>query len=96
VRWSALASKAGETYRIDRGEFTLDSLDGQTQAVQDLAAVDAAIRALRESAVAEYTMGARTVRKLDLPVLHAERNRLATRVRAERNGTAFVRHVGMF
>lgn len=90
VRWTALASKGDETYVVDRGEVLLESLDGVTQAKRDLAAVDAALRALRETGVSEYRMGERVVRRVELPQLRAERNRLAERVRREANGTAFV------
>lgn len=96
VRWVAMASKAGETYRIESGQFALESLDGATQARRDLAAIERAMRALREAAVSEYQLGGRTVRKIDLPALRAERNVLAARVRRERNGAAVVQHRGVF
>ena len=48
-----------------------------------LALIDAAIEALLNGRVSQYTIGSRTVTKLDLAALMAERNKLLHQVQRE-------------
>ena len=95
--WQAIASNAGgEKLTLGAGQLTVDpalsyeglphAYDGRTQARKDLEAVQAAIRSMVSGgAVAEYTIGTRRLKKMELADLLALESKLkADVVREER------------
>jgi hypothetical protein len=92
--WQAEATKAGEHVTIGAGQLeVLPSLsyagspgafDGRSQAQIDLDAVQAAIRAIiTGGAVAEYTIGNRRLKKLEMTDLLALESTLKAQVKRE-------------
>ena len=94
--WQAVATKTGETVTLGAGQFQVDAnlaytgtpaaVDNRTQARKDLDAVQAAIRSMVSGgAVAEYTIGNRRLKKMELADLLALESKLkADVVREER------------
>lgn len=103
--WQAIATKTAGGERHTLGSGTLEVLadlttatsgyDGRSQSEIDLDAVRAAIRALVSGgAVAEYTIGNRSVRKLGLADLRALESQLAIRVARERKAQKLANGLG--
>ena len=92
--WQAVATKAGETVTLGSGQFEIDAnlaytgtpaaVDNRSQAQKDLDAVQAAIRAMISGgAVAEYTIGSRRLKKMELADLLALESNLKASVKRE-------------
>ncbi len=92
--WQAVATKAGETVTLGAGQFEIDAnlaytgtpaaFDNRTQAQKDLDAVQAAIRAIVSGgAVAEYTIGNRRLKKMEMTDLLALESNLKAAVKRE-------------
>jgi hypothetical protein len=92
--WQAVATKAGETVTLGAGQFEIDAnlayvgtpaaLDNRTQAQKDLEAVQAAIRSIISGgAVAEYTIGSRRLKKMEMTDLLALESSLKASVKRE-------------
>jgi hypothetical protein len=106
ARWYWQAAATAGSTRITAGGGQLvvrpnlvaisgQTFDGRSQAEQDLAAVEAAIRArMAGTAVQEYTVGIRNVKYMSITDLHAERSRLQIVVRNERRAQAIANGLG--
>jgi hypothetical protein len=92
--WQAVATKAGETVTLGSGQFEIDAnlaytgtpaaVDNRSQAQKDLDAVQAAIRPrFSGGAVAEYTIGSRRLKKMELADLLALESNLKASVKRE-------------
>ena len=92
--WQAVATKAGETVTLGSGQFEIDAnlaytgtpaaVDNRSQAQKDLDAVQAAIRAMISGgAVAEYTIGSRRLKKMELADLLALESNMKASVKRE-------------
>lgn len=92
--WQAVATKASETVTIGSGQFEIDpnlaytgtpaAVDNRSQAQKDLDAVQGAIRAMiAGGAVAEYTIGSRRLKKMELADLLALESSLKASVKRE-------------
>jgi hypothetical protein len=92
--WQAIAEKAGEKVTLGAGQLTLlaalgytgtpGAFDGRTQAEKDLAAVQAAMRAIVSGgAVAEYTIGSRRLKKMEMADLITLESKLKSEVKRE-------------
>jgi len=92
--WQAVASKAGEKITLGSGQFQVDenlyytgtpaAVDDRSQAQIDLDAVQAAIRAMISGgAVAEYTIGNRRLKKMELTDLLTLESSLKAQVKRE-------------
>jgi hypothetical protein len=103
--WQAIASKASEKFTLGSGQFevlaalnytgTPGALDGRTQSQKDLEAVQAAIRAMISGgAVAEYTIGNRTLKKLELTDLLALESTIKAQVVREQKAALIANNLG--
>lgn len=92
--WQAEATKAGEHITIGAGQLEVlaalsyagspSAFDGRTQAQKDLDAVQAAIRAMISGgAVAEYSIGSRRLKKMELADLLTLEGKLKAEVKRE-------------
>ena len=92
--WQAVATKAGETVTLGSGQFEIDAnlaytgtpaaVDNRSQAQKDLDAVQAAIRSMISGgAVAEYSIGSRRLKKMELADLLALESNLKASVKRE-------------
>jgi len=92
--WQAEATKSGEHITIGAGQLEVlaglsyagqpAAFDGRTQAQKDLDAVQAAIRSMISGgAVAEYTIGSRRLKKMELADLLALESNLKASVKRE-------------
>ena len=92
--WQAIASKVGSVITLGSGQLTVlrslsysgtpGAIDGRSQAQQDLAAVQAAIRAIVAGGVAkEYTIGNRNLKKYDMADLLQLEAKLKAEVKRE-------------
>lgn len=92
--WQAVATKASEAVTIGSGQFEIDAnlaytgmpaaIDNRSQAQKDLDAVQGAIRAMvAGGAVAEYTIGSRRLKKMELADLLALESSLKASVKRE-------------
>ena len=92
--WQAVATKAGEIITLGAGQFDVDpslaytgtpaAVDNRSQAQKDLDAVQATIRAMVSGgAVAEYTIGNRRLKKMELTDLLALESTLKAAVKRE-------------
>ena len=92
--WSARAFKSGKVFEIGSGELevkqslqysgTPAAIDNRTQNEIDLDAVTAAIRAIISDKAAEYSIGNRRFKRIDLPELRAREAELKARVLSEK------------
>ena len=92
--WSARAFKSGKVFEIGNGELvvkqslqytgTPSAIDNRTQTEIDLDAVTAAIRAIIADKAAEYSIGNRRFKRIDLPELRAREAELKARVFSEK------------
>ena len=84
--WCAIAEKSGEKYKLGQGQFEVKqtlvytgtpvAIDYRSQAEKDLAAVTAAIRAMVDDKAKEYSIGDRTFKRIELPLLIARESQL--------------------
>jgi len=92
--WQAVATKGSETFTLGAGQFeidanlayagTPDAVDNRTQSQKDLDAVQAAIRSIVSGgAVAEYTIGNRRLKKMELTDLLSLESTLKASVKRE-------------
>ena len=92
--WQAVATKTGSTVTMGSGQLTVlrslsysgtpGAIDGRSQAQQDLAAVQAAIRAIVAGGVVkEYTIGNRNLKKYDMADLLQLEAKLKAEVKRE-------------
>lgn len=92
--WQAVATKAGEKVTLGAGQFQVDenlyytgtpaAVDDRSQSQKDLDAVQAAIRAMISGgAVAEYTIGSRRLKKMEMADLLALESSLKAAVKRE-------------
>jgi len=92
--WQAVATKTGSTVTMGSGQLTVlrslsysgtpGAVDGRSQAEQDLAAVQAAIRAIVAGGVAKgYTIGNRNLKKYDMADLLQLESKLKAEVKRE-------------
>lgn len=92
--WQAEATKSGEHVTLGAGQLTVlagmsyagqpAAFDGRTQAQKDLDAVQAAIRTMISGgAVAEYSIGSRRLKKMELADLLTLEGKLKAEVKRE-------------
>jgi hypothetical protein len=92
--WQAIAEKAGEKTTLGAGQLTVlaaleftgtpGAFDGRSQAQKDLDAVQSAIRAIvAGGAVAEYSIGTRRLKKMEMTDLLALESKLKAEVKRE-------------
>ena len=92
--WQAVATKAAEAITLGAGQFQIDAnlayvgtpaaLDNRSQAQKDLDAVQAAMRAIISGgAVAEYTIGSRRLKKMEMADLIQLESKLKAEVKRE-------------
>lgn len=90
--WQAYATKSGARVTLGSGKITIkqnlsvaaSDYDGRSQTEQDLDAVRAAMRAiLKGNAVAEYTIGNRSIKKYAFTELRALETQLIARLSRE-------------
>lgn len=91
--WQLTVTKAAERFTLGTGELTVranipasgNTFDGRSQAELDLAAVQAAMRAIISGgAVAEYSIGNRSLKKMSMPDLVALESKLKADVTREK------------
>ena len=92
--WSARAFKSGKVFEIGSGQLVVKqslqytgtpaAIDNRTQNEIDLDAVTAAIRAIISDKAAEYSIGNRRFKRIDLPVLREREAELKARVLSEK------------
>ena len=103
--FNAEVSKGAEKYVIGSGQFTVSealsytgasipALNGKSQAVQDLEAVDAALRLITTGRSKEYTIGDRTFKSIDIPDLIMWRDRLKDIVNREQKADKMANQKG--
>ena len=103
--WQAVATKTGSTVTLGAGQLqvlaalsytgTPGAVDGRTQVQQDLAAVQAAIRAMVSGgAVAEYTIGTRRLKKMELTDLLQLEGKLKAEVKREQAAALMANGLG--
>ena len=103
--WQAVATKAGETITLGAGQFAVDAqltyagtpaaIDNRSQAQKDLDAVQAAMRALISGgAVAEYTIGSRRLKKMEMADLITLEGKLKAEVKREQAATMVANGLG--
>lgn len=103
--WQAEATKSGEHITLGAGQLTVlasmsyagnpSAFDGRTQAQKDLDAVQAAIRAIiAGGAVAEYTIGTRRLKKMEMADLIQLEAKLKAEVKREQAATMVANGLG--
>ncbi len=102
--WCAIVSKSGEKFKLGQGGLTVkqqleytgtpSAIDYRTQAETDLANISAAIRAIVSDKAKEYTIGDRTFKRLDLPVLIARESQLKSIVKSEQRASLIAQGLG--
>lgn len=103
--WQAVATKAGETVTLGAGQFEIDAnlayvgtpaaVDNRSQAQKDLDAVQAAIRAMISGgAVAEYTIGSRRLKKMEMADLLTLESSLKAEVKREQKAAMIANGLG--
>lgn len=100
----AEATKGSEKFTLGSGRFEVlaslaytgqpDAFDGRTQAEQDLNAVSAAIRAIINDKAAEYSIGNRTFKRIDLAELRMRESQLKAIVNRERKAAMIANGLG--
>jgi hypothetical protein len=92
--WQAVAEKAGDKVTVGAGQLevlaaldytgTPGAFDGRSQAEKDLAAVQSAMRAIISGgAVAEYSIGSRRLKKMEMADLITLESKLKAEVKRE-------------
>ena len=102
--WCAIAEKSGEKYKLGQGQFEVKqtlvytgtpvAIDYRSQAEKDLAAVTAAIRAMVDDKAKEYSIGDRTFKRIELPLLIARESQLKSIVGSEQRGSKIAQGLG--
>lgn len=103
--WQAEATKSGEHVTLGAGQLTVlagmsytgnpVAFDGRSQAQKDLDAVQAAVRAMISGgAVAEYSIGSRRLKKMELADLLALESSLKAEVKREQKATLIANGLG--
>ncbi len=103
--WQAVATKAGETVTLGAGQFEIDAnlayvgtpaaVDNRSQAQKDLDAVQAAIRAMISGgAVAEYSIGSRRLKKMEMADLLTLESSLKAEVKREQKAAMIANGLG--
>ena len=103
--WQAVESKAGEKVTLGSGQFQIDAnlyytgtpaaFDNRSQAQKDLDAVQAAMRAIISGgAVAEYTIGTRRLKKMEMADLVMLEGKLKAEVKREQAATMIANGLG--
>ena len=103
--WQAVATKTGSTVTLGAGQLSVlaalnytgtpGAVDGRTQAQQDLAAVQAAIRAMVSGgAVAEYSIGSRSLKKMATTDLLQLESKLKAEVKREQAAALIANGLG--
>ena len=103
--WQAEATKSGEHISLGAGQLTVlanmaytglpSAFDGRTQAQKDLDAVQAAVRAMISGgAVAEYSIGSRRLKKMELADLLALESSLKAEVKREQKAALIANGLG--
>jgi hypothetical protein len=103
--WQAVASKAGEKITLGAGQFEVDenlyytgtpaAVDNRSQAQKDLDAVQAAMRAIVSGgAVAEYSIGTRRLKKMEMADLIQLEAKLKAEVKREQAATMVANGLG--
>jgi hypothetical protein len=103
--WQAVATKTGSTVTLGAGQLTVlaalnytgtpGAFDGRTQAQKDLDAVQAAMRAIVSGgAVAEYTIGSRRLKKIEMADLIQLESKLKAEVKLEQAATMVANGLG--
>lgn len=103
--WQAVATKGSESITIGSGQFEIDAnlaytgtpaaLDNRTQSQKDLDAVQAAVRAMISGgAVAEYSIGSRRLKKMELADLLALESSLKAEVKREQKAALIANGLG--
>ena len=103
--WQAVATKTGSTVTMGSGQLTVlrslsysgtpGAVDGRSQAQQDLAAVQAAIRAMISGgAVAEYSIGSRSLKKMATTDLLQLESKLKAEVKREQAAALIANGLG--
>lgn len=101
--WQAIVTKGSERITLGSGQITVEAdllaastgFDGRSQARKDLDAVQAAIRAIISGgAVAEYTIGNRSVRKMGMESLIMLESKLKAEVVREEKAQAIANGLG--
>ena len=103
--WQAVATKTGSTVTMGSGQLTVlrslsysgtpGAVDGRSQAQQDLDAVQAAIRAMISGgAVAEYSIGSRSLKKMATTDLLQLEGKLKAEVKREQAAALIANGLG--
>jgi|TARA_R100001460_G_scaffold107255_1_gene155671 hypothetical protein len=102
--WCAIVNKGSEKYKLGQGSLivkqkleysgTPGAIDYRTQAETDLDNISAAIRAIVTDKAKEYTIGDRTFKRLDLPVLIARESQLKSIVKSEKRASLISQGLG--
>lgn len=103
--WQAVATSGSDTVTIGAGQLTVlpaldytgtpGAFDGRSQLEKDLAAVQAAIRSIVSGgAVAEYTIGSRRLKKMEMADLIQLEGKLKAEVKREQAATMVANGLG--
>jgi hypothetical protein len=103
--WQAIATAGAEKLTLGSGQLevlaalqyagTPGAFDGRSQAQQDLDAVQGAIRSIvAGGAVAEYTIGSRKLKKMEMADLLALESKLKAEVKREQAATLMANGLG--
>lgn len=103
--WQAVATKGSEAITLGAGQFQIDAnlaytgtpaaIDNRSQAQKDLDAVQAAIRAqISGGAVAEYSIGTRRLKKMEMADLLTLEAKLKSEVKREQAATMVANGLG--
>lgn len=102
--WQAIATYGSEKLTLGAGQLevlaalsysgTPGAFDGRTQAETDLAAVQAAIRAIISGQAKQYSIGSRSFTKLDLGELMERESRLKAEVKREQKAALIANGLG--
>jgi hypothetical protein len=103
--WQAVATAGSEKLTLGSGQLTVDAalnysgtpgaFDGRSQAQKDLDAVQAAIRSIiAGGAVAEYTIGSRRLKKMEMTDLLMLESSLKAEVKREQKASLIANGLG--
>jgi hypothetical protein len=103
--WQAVATLGSVSHTLGAGQLTVEpalnytgspaAFDGRTQSQKDLESVQAAIRAIVSGgAVAEYTIGTRRLKKMDMADLLALESKLKGEVVREKKAATIANGLG--
>jgi hypothetical protein len=102
--WQAVATKAGESITLGAGQFDVDpnlyytgtpaAVDNRSQAEEDLAAVQAAIRAIVVRGAKQYSIGNRSYTSIELGQLMQLESSLKAQVKREQAASLIANGLG--